>query len=457
MTASFQCPHCDATYPLLPTLYGRTVRCSSCKKPFRLRGDGIAEAVDGTKRETKRKARTDEEKEQLTKAFISQSHENKAKKPPTKRLQKKQEQKKNLKELKASMSSALSAAATEAIAVEERKQNDPGTRTNPTAALEPRKGKKSQPQATISSGPILTNQGQREWKGRLSVGLFFLLILGGIGSCIMLISPKSELQLALEAYSAATEHYNNGKKRLMTYRERNWLFTYDGDQGPSVIVNVNKAQAGEPQEYELTILSNTIQDSINGLVDYPKYAMWAPASAQKKIDDLYNKHKNAAAPIIFHKALEKNNIRFTSYQDMGDALIEKANDPYLAFMLSALLAGTTDAKGTKKWSEKLISGDILHHCQIADFSGSDGQALSALGNRSNFKTIARFEGKLVKLIGERWTPEWRIFTTHDHSRELNNPLITLYRAFQFKWMERHQRNNPNRPPPEAEPEPDFFE
>ena len=230
MTASFQCPHCDATYPLLPTLYGRTVRCSTCKNPFRLRGDGVAEAVQAGQSSAKRKARTDSEKEELTKAFISQSNDNKARKPPTKRLQKKQENKKNLSELRASMSSALTAAASEAIANEgQRKQGaDPAS----SSALETRRSQKRRSaqsdKANLKSGPILTNQGNRERKQLMTLLSICTLIIVGIGGCFYLLEPQSEAALALEAFSATTHQHNDAKKRMLTYRQRCWLLSYDG-------------------------------------------------------------------------------------------------------------------------------------------------------------------------------------------------------------------------------------
>lgn len=45
VSATFACPHCAASYPLRPVLVGKVVRCSSCKKPFQLRPDGIADKV----------------------------------------------------------------------------------------------------------------------------------------------------------------------------------------------------------------------------------------------------------------------------------------------------------------------------------------------------------------------------------------------------------------------------
>ena len=42
---TFACPHCAAIYPLKPVLIGRAVRCTTCRNPFRLRPDGVADKV----------------------------------------------------------------------------------------------------------------------------------------------------------------------------------------------------------------------------------------------------------------------------------------------------------------------------------------------------------------------------------------------------------------------------
>ncbi|NRA38380.1 MAG: hypothetical protein HRU15_09590 [Planctomycetes bacterium] len=42
MAESFDCPHCDAFYSIMPTLVGRKVRCNRCKNVFQLQPDGIA-------------------------------------------------------------------------------------------------------------------------------------------------------------------------------------------------------------------------------------------------------------------------------------------------------------------------------------------------------------------------------------------------------------------------------
>ena len=46
MSVTFVCPHCGASYPRKPVLVGRAVRCTTCKNAFRLREDGIADAIE---------------------------------------------------------------------------------------------------------------------------------------------------------------------------------------------------------------------------------------------------------------------------------------------------------------------------------------------------------------------------------------------------------------------------
>jgi hypothetical protein len=45
MSDMFACPHCGASYPRKPVLVGKVVRCTKCRNPFKLRPDGIADAV----------------------------------------------------------------------------------------------------------------------------------------------------------------------------------------------------------------------------------------------------------------------------------------------------------------------------------------------------------------------------------------------------------------------------
>jgi hypothetical protein len=45
MSDLFACPHCGAEYPRKPVLVGKVVRCTKCRNPFKLRPDGIADAV----------------------------------------------------------------------------------------------------------------------------------------------------------------------------------------------------------------------------------------------------------------------------------------------------------------------------------------------------------------------------------------------------------------------------
>ena len=436
MTATFQCPHCEASYPLLPTLYGRSVRCSTCKQAFRLRGDGIAEKVVGKKTTAiNRPERSEQEKENLTKAFISKSKEEKQRKPATKRLQKKQENSKSLSDLRKSMSSALNAAASEAIAVEERKQEPPNRPSQRKVNSE--KFTKAQ------SAPVLTGEGQRANKQLYGFAAFCIICIVLIGGCVLLIEPSTPQELALRAYTATTDQYNNPKKRLFTYLQRNVLVSYDGISKPTVIVNVDRAVTKEAIEHELTKPCLVIQTKLTGLTDYPDLAMWATAKDSDTIMETWQSHQSDATPDQFYAALTKKGITFCSYLTIYQDLMNQSKTPLVSFMLSALLVGSTDYKGNNKWADKLLAGDTPSHCIISEFHGEDGQEFQIIGNKNSFRKIPSYSGSLVKFIGNHWDDQWRILTCHPKNIEPQNPLLQKYRIFTAGMLERNQRNQTN--------------
>ena len=193
--------------------------------------------------------------------------------------------------------------------------------------------------------------------------------------------------------------------------------------GPSIIVNADKADVGEMQQHDLTPLITIIESDLAGLVDFPDYAMWSNASKEQEITDFYSKHKDDPSPNSFYQALEKASIKFVLYETLVNKLNAVEKDPYLTFMLSALLAGTTDVKGQNKWADKILAGDLPHHCHINEFTGSDGQELFLLGARGQLRSIKQFKGRLVQMIGDNWSPDWRIFSMHEQDRRLINPLL----------------------------------
>lgn len=450
MAASFNCPHCEATYPALPTLYGRTVRCSTCKKPFRLRGDGVVEKVTAAKDPTRvhKRERTEEEKENLTRAFISKSKETQQQqKPATRRLERRR---KNLQELKSSVSTALNQAASDAIAVEAKKEPERPAQRKPLK------------EARDSSQPVsavLTGQGHREQK---QTRTFLIGCSGFIIICIILLSlldSENPAREALEAFVAPTDFYNQAAKRALAYRQRAWLIRYDTNQQPSIILNIDKAELEAPVEYNLTIPATVIEDNLYGLSHFREWCLWAEPDKHEQIKALWNEYDKIPPLTNFYGMLSKAGIQHTTYEQIVNALKEKEIPEEIRMIFYLFLAGQTDQKGNNKWQSKMLSDHVPHHCSIVHFHGTDGREFQAQANRARYIKLQAYTGSLLRFNGEGWDPQWRLLTAHGHDRNLYNPLLEYINELnqqtfrEYDLEQQRLRDNENRPEDEnLEPE-----
>ncbi|NRA37071.1 MAG: hypothetical protein HRU15_02935 [Planctomycetes bacterium] len=435
MSSTFNCPHCNATYPVLPTLYGRAVRCSSCKNPFRLRGDGVVEKVgakaSGDKPKTRRPERSEEEKNELTASFLQKSED---KKQEQKKQRVKGPDKKSINELRKSVSGALKDAAEHVIS-EEKTEKKRGTA---------RISKKKVDKDSISA--VLNNQGENEHKLRRGILLVAVLFCVALYIALQMYLSETEQEQALRAYSAQTDS-TNARERHRVYLNRNWMFTYDGKRSPLIILDTEHGNLGEVYDLDLTVPTTLVQDMLTGLSDLPELAMWIDKNKIQEAQIIWAEKKMNPPLSNFYSALKKKNINFVTYVEFVDALKSKGVDDEAILMYSMMLAGTTDERGSNTLAEKILIGNGPMRCEVANVTGTDGRefALSA-ANKEAYRSVRSYRGNVIRFVSEFWEPEWRIFLMERSDYTYQNPLlmkekifrVTAFRAYELERRSREQ-------------------
>lgn len=381
MSTTFACPHCGATYPVKPVLVGRPVRCTACKKPFRLRADGIADPVVDEppppadpgptgKPDTARSTRI---------ANQPQNAEQRAAQRKT---------------LAANLASAANAALADEAAKapsDTRKMTEQGTK---------RKAKEGSRTGMGAISPAsLSDYGVREHRNNL------MWLLGAIGTVaiitalVLLSGLRSPQRRALERYTAPVEsrHLHHGG-RLLAIQDRAWL------SGAPALIELGRLRLGQTRALPMTPLKGLFSETLAGLSYLPGYKLWAPRDKNTEIEKLWNSKRDHASNL---ERLTRAKLRILPQPRVIEAITAAGWSEDDAELLMHLLTGKTNGLGENWIATKLFAGDPPERIEICPFTGSAGSRLIDLGRTYTTRTVD-YQGLLLRFVGQGWPDEWKV-------------------------------------------------
>lgn len=442
MSGTFACPHCAAQYPIKPVLVGRAVRCTTCKKPFRLREDGIADKVEeqpaaaparpateavtrpattpeppsrpATESVARRPAdaveviprRPADDVEVIPKKTPTPVPEDpdpaQAKRPPaarrTDRINKDQ-----MEAQRKSMAASLASAASAALASESVKKDEQKKPERKSKRFRRGEG------GTGDIGPaVLSGFGEHEHRNNMlwlfgSLGLITLLVLA-----VLLFSLRSEERKALDTFTAVVEG-ERGRygERMVAIQERAWL------TGVAPLVDLGDPRIGSARLLKTDGLDQVLAQ-LKGMEWQPQRDYWRNAKQDPQIDQVWDEAKERPANL---ERLKQARIQVLT----GDALLAQfttagwSEDD--AAILVRLLTGSA-TRGNENWIAKnLLAGKYPQTIELCPFSGTGGSELIDLGRSYRTRDEVSYEGLLLRFSGGDWPREWRVITLVTSARD----------------------------------------
>lgn len=419
MNGTFACPHCGASYPRKPVLVGRAVRCTTCKSAFRLREDGIADAVEmpppaypatppapaaSVEAAAVPPAASPAPAPRMIAApdpvgdlELTPSGGHPVLKPiPTPQpvtanpagrsvrltAQQIQARRAMAATLTTSISAALqSDAVKEATASTEKK----GTRT-----LKPAAPSDKQAAGGVGKlGPaVLSDIGNEESRNSRTwlfgcLGVVVAVALGGW----FLIRPSAEMR-ALESFTLVDPVRAQGTTDRMSAIQANAWFVALPPNGLGVtpVQDLGRIRTGRARSFNLPGLRPIVTDLLKDMQPLPDGSGWskpAPQGQPAKPTDLLTR------------------------KDFAAALTKAGFDAEDQEIIAILLLGRTHQDGRNEIGARLMKGDLPEQLELMPFNGQDGVVLLRGQNRG-LRTAYR--GTLMRLSGTDWPSGWRVLT-----------------------------------------------
>ena len=401
--ATFDCPHCGAKYPVKPVLIGKTVRCTSCKNAFRLRGDGIADKVEMTAAAPASAPVSVAQAAEPPKA--APRPDPKTESPPTSRL--------NVPTPKAgmtvqqvaaqkAMSDNLKAAMGDALGLDEPEPETPEKSAKPGTerVANERKSKSSSFQKTAGKKPgkspaILTNEGEREAANSRRWLMGFIGVIVVFGLIFWAANHQNERVAAVAAFTtelpASATRYG---ARIEAIRARAWLndITAFIDL-PSPRISSEREIPSASLEPLAKLTGLTYVASASRWVA-PETAAWLAKQPAIPSDKLNAKFERDGTIQVTLAALRKE----LSAANLGD--------DEMTIVLAMLTQPSTGS--AVKFGELLTSGHLptIRWCTV---SGRGGTYIFDRGQGYGYP-VADYRGVLVSFAGEGWPTGWRFMT-----------------------------------------------
>ncbi len=409
--ATFLCPHCSAKYPVKPVLVGKVVRCTTCKNPFRLRPDGVADKVEvGTSTVPKPVAPTAAVPAPVVQAPPAPAPPKPIPatfptpalglRPPsdptapiaTKRLAaaKPQLTQQQLDARKA-MADSLSAAAGEALKAAEPSEE------NSSSGKPDKKGSArfvkppSDPKKAGKGPAILTGEGEREASITRMWQLAFVGLLVFVGVLAFLVTRTGERTAAVAAFTAVVPPADNRfGRRMEAIQARAW--------SPEVtaFVDLPSPSIGSEHTIAAAALSEALAP-LAGLVYVPTADRWI---APDKVDWLTR--QVTEDPKNLPQRLERSGVVNVDNKVVTAAL-RNANlsDDELAIVHDLLLISGPLAGKLAKGPAPAIRWCTVH--------GRSGTWLFNPGGGYTPR-LSDYNGLLVAFTGDGWPTDWRFLT-----------------------------------------------
>jgi len=455
MSATFACPHCGATYPVKPVLVGRAVRCTTCKNPFRLRADGIADKVEeeapapqpvaAAPAPVAKAPAAPAPPAPVAKAPAAPAPVAKASAPPappapvakapaappasaspaparasapiapappapsppattpgssrstrlasaTQGSEQREAQRKSLAaSLSSAATAALSAESVKAASSEHKKKTDRISKAKLDGAGEGGVG---------SIAPaVLSNYGESEYRNNVVWVLSIVGIILLITALFFVLGFKSAKRHALDRYAAVVEgERTRYGERMLAIQERAWI------TGVPPLTDLGSVHLGSSESLPCAPLAALFSETIKGLTYLPAFAIWVASEKVTDVEKQWNAKKDEAYNL---ERLTKAKIRFAPHTEVTQALQAAGWEGKNAELLLQILAGHTNRSGENWIAKKFFAGELPERIDICPFTGTKGKLLVD-AQRIYKSQDVDYTGHLVRFVGQGWTDEWKV-------------------------------------------------
>ncbi len=382
MPAVFHCPYCEKQYPKKSSLIGRKVRCSDCKNIFALQGDGTVLKVDqeGQGAATN-KAGTGSSKHQVTRQLTRRN-----KRVDVQAVSARIEQSRS--SLRDAAQAALSGAQKESVNERQDKKQSGAQRKE----IEIYRSKQQAPNPLIKF---------------ISFAVMILLLIVAI---IALLPEETPQQRALTHFASLVEQDKSKYPlRMLEYRKRMWVYSRDGQELPEIILNADKSEMGELQELPWQRLSDICQKHFGGMSSMPFFAIMAESEKQAMVEQMWEDYNDKNFIEGFYRKLKQAKIQYIHFRKIPELLKSESIGDREAYIISLLLAGTSDQQGSPCSDFGLMSSIKAQSAFICEFSGSGGLKLVERANDYEVLGATDFCGIILGFSGiPGREDQWRV-------------------------------------------------
>ena len=400
MATTFPCPHCGQTYPVKPVLIGKVVRCTGCKNAFRLREDGVADAVTlAAEAPAPTAAVAAAPPVPASPAPESPRPSTESIRSPARRLAadeaKAREIKARMEEARKAMAADLNQAAGKALQSDAAKMKD-----EEEASSSSKRSASSNRQRAVGGdqgagkrliGPaVLTGEGEREAANqrRWLIGALVAVALLAVGGWLLTLDgPRTAvIEGFLEPLPADKNVYGTRDAALA---ERGWLSAGSGAVAPFIDLGKIRWDAVRtltPATYGAILARLAGQVRVG--------TCWVAAKDQEKAKSI------AAAPgkDPLEKRLSAARIAALAWTGIAKELGNAGLDDRVIEVLRLVLTGDP-APGAKDLRPGLLAGTATW--ELLPLSGTGGSVLIDLGGSYRVKPAA-WEGVLLREPGSPW-------------------------------------------------------
>jgi len=429
MAGTFACPHCGAQYPIKPVLVGRAVRCTTCKNPFRLREDGIAERVSEAAPEPAATGATAPRPApnpppipatsapapaapvsppaQLARAEPVAAPTRASTPQPTVRATRgartERFDKEKLEEQRRAMAASLSTAASAALESEVMKREKPTLATRKSAGNQPAvEGRVGE------IGPVvLTGFGAHEHRNNMLWLVGSIAAIALVVTVIALLTMRSEQRQALDAFTANVEGERvRYSEKFLAIQERAWM------SGVAPLVSLGRVQIQSVRSLSLASVRELLV-SLKGKTHLAQHDLWVDPAQVAQLESLWDARRDQTANLA---KLNRAGVTVVADTAITSALTNAAWSEVDAAVLQQLLTGQTSRSGENVIAKKILGGAIPDAIELCPFRGTRGELLIDIG-RAYRQRHVDYDGLLLRMVGDGWPSEWKVFSITTSSLE----------------------------------------
>ncbi|MFW5828936.1 MAG: hypothetical protein ACOCXA_01630 [Planctomycetota bacterium] len=406
-SSHFTCPHCSKRYPVLPTLVGRRVRCTSCRQAFVLQADGHAEAltvpppqtrppdeIERLSRQWTAKATTAVSRQQAERATLGAI-------PRPQRLTTRKEAKR--RSLAANLRDVADAAA-EHVQQQEACSGRSSQQRIPTRH---------------AAEPVLRQEGEQAGRRRrvgftlITAVVLLAAVLVGMGTWP---SPPA---------AAVWERYAEQREDPAVL----WLEEIATGIRPLLLADPGALSWSKPIHVELAP-AGPVLARLKDRIYAPGIAAWVAVGQRQMVSRLVGSTSAASYELLIDQ-LRAADVDLITNRELLDALYDALASEEAVRVVGAFLAGSAAGPDPQYLRERLLSGDLPERGRFVRAVGDDGLALLREGRQVRVQALSRWSGVAVACEGAGWDDRLRVldcFPADQPEREANALLIQESRA-----------------------------